>query len=341
MLGDKRKDIGDDWRAPEPDWPKVTYRTDWQEPLAPSEAFAQDLKGLLELKLKSSLTRRQWCALLESLLRLGLTTHVLWVCRLNTVAWRYTLEVLEGSESPSEAVVEKSLWSAHLGHGAFLDAGQNPDSYFRRQVESYSTARLGLNLLLHVLDDAGLGWNQPSGEKRGFPAAKQVSLLLDHLSEVRTRLPSDFKTMVLSHLGEILDDQSSKVSGGSGSSKNLCEFLTHTLRRRPSKEPSLNEHDQGYLLAKMPGPRNAPWVVRPGPVLLMVMCYSTWKSMQGAPVTLKHLARRFSIYGIRLSTGDLQDGVVANDLGAIGLLVDSPDAGGGRLVLNPFESEEV
>ena len=57
----------------------------------------------------------------------------------------------------------------------------------------------------------------------------------------------------------------------------------------------------------------------------------------GAPVTLQHLANRFSYYGVRLSTGDLQDGVIASDLGALGVLVDSPDAGGGRLVLNPFE----
>ena len=59
--------------------------------------------------------------------------------------------------------------------------------------------------------------------------------------------------------------------------------------------------------------------------------------MYGAPVTLQQLANRFSFYGVRLSTGDLHEGVVANDLAALGVLVDSPDAGGGRLVLNPFE----
>ena len=63
--------------------------------------------------------------------------------------------------------------------------------------------------------------------------------------------------------------------------------------------------------------------------------------MQGAPVTLQDLATRFSFYGIRLSTGDLQEGVIANDLEALGILVDSPDAGGGRLVLNPFEVDRL
>ncbi|MYE87502.1 hypothetical protein F4X33_00700 [Candidatus Poribacteria bacterium] len=335
LLGDPKRPVDDDWPVPELTWSHVPYRMERLDPLSPAEAFAQDLRELL--KLKPSLTRRQWCALLESLLRLGLSTHVLWVCRLNSEAWRYALEVLGGSDPPSEDEVERKLWSGHLSQGAFLDGGQNSDSYFKRQVESYATARLGLNLLLHSLEDANASWISSVQDNQGLPAAKQLSSLLDHLSNVSSRLPSDPKSWVMSQLGKILDDQSSKVSGNSGSPKNLYEFLAHTLRRRPSKEPALNEHDQGYLLVKLPGPRNAPWVVRPGPVLLMAMCYSTWRSMQGAPVTLQHLATRFSFYGIRLSTGDLQDGVVANDLEALGILVDSPDAGGGRLVLNPFE----
>lgn len=334
-LGDRRKPVDDAWTLPGVGWSQVPYRESPVDALCPAEAFAQDIGELI--KLKPSLTRRQWCALVESLLRLGLSTHVLWVCRLNSEVWRLALEVLDGREPPTPGQVEQKLWSGHLGYGAFLDGGQSSDSYFKRQVESYATARLGLNLLLHSLDDADVGWQLSVQGSHGLPAAQQISQLLAHLSTVRPCLPPDPRNWVMSELGGILDGESSKVSGRSGSPKNLYEFLAHTLRRRPSKDPSLNEHDQGYLLAKLPGPSNAPWVVRPGPVLLLAMCYSTWSSMSGAPVTLQHLATRFSFYGIRLSTGDLQEGVIANDLGALGVLVDSPDAGGGRLVLNPFE----
>ena len=336
LLGDQRKSVNDDWPIPDVTWSQVPYRVERTDPLSPAEAFAQDLKELQELK--PLLTRRQWCALVESLLRLGLSTHVLWVCRLNCEVWRYTLEVLEGHDPESEAEVERRLWSGHLGYGAFLDGGQSSDSYFRRQIESYVTARLGLNLLFHALEDINSGWTLSVTGTEGLPAAKQITQLLNHLAAVRACLPSDPKPWVMSQLGGVLDNQSSKVSGRTGGSpKNLFEFLVHTLRRRLSKDPSLYEHDQGYLLAKLPGPTNAPWVVRPGPVLLLAMCYSTWQSMHGAPVTLQHLANRFSYYGVRLSTDDLQDGPIANDLGALGVLVDSPDAGGGRLVLNPFE----
>ena len=341
FLDEKKKPIDDNWPTPELDWSRVPYRKVRSNLLSPAEVFVQDLEQLLCLK--PSLTRRQWCALFEGLLRLGLTSHVLWACRLNAVAWRFALDVLEGADAPGEQDVEATLWGGHLGHGAFLDGGQNADPYFRRQVESYSVARLGLNLLLHVLEDADVSWNCFSEGISALPAAQQLTSLFSHLSDsiksgaLDHLLPGPSSWMK-SQLGRILDAESSKVSGKSaGSPKNLYEFLAHTLRRRPSKDLALKEHDQGYLLAKLSGHSNAPWVVRPGPVLLLAMCYSTYSSMQGAPVTIQHLATRFSFYGVRLSTADLQDGAVARDLESLGVLVDSPDAGGGRLVLNPFE----
>lgn len=338
LLDDRRARIDGDDRPPDIEWSHVPYREELSESLSPAEAFAEDLRQLL--RLKPLLTRRQWCALLESLLRLGLAAHVLWVCRLNCEVWRCALEVLEGATPPSEVELEHRFWSTHLSHGAFLDGGQSSDSYFKRQVELYATARLGLNLLMHRLDDANVGWTLSVDDKCGLPAAAQGRQLLGHLCNVRESLSSDPARLINSDLGNILDDQASKVSGRSGAPKNLLEFLVHTLRRRPSKDPSLNEHDQGYLLAKLRGSNNAPWVVRPGPVLLLAMCYSTYSSRYGAPVNLQHLARRFSFYGIRLSTGDLQEGDIAKDLGALGVLVDSPDASGGRLVLNPFDVKE-
>ena len=106
---------------------------------------------------------------MESLLRLGLSAHVLWVCRLNCEVWRYALEVLDGSDPPSEDEMERRLWSGHLEYGAFLDGGQSSDSYFRRQIESYATARLGLNLLLHALEDANADWTL-SAKGNGEPS---------------------------------------------------------------------------------------------------------------------------------------------------------------------------
>lgn len=342
ILGAPKIPVDENWPTPSLEWSRVPYREERLYPLSPAETFAQDLEQLLLLK--GFLTRRQWCALFEGLLRLGLTSHVLWVCQLNVVAWKYALAILEGDDAPNEQQVERILWGPHLGHGSFLDSGQSADPYFRRQVEDYSKARLGLNLLLHVLDDADASWSCFSDDTPRLTAAKQLSSLFSHMSgaiksgAIKHLEPEPINGIKFWH-GQILDAAPSKVSGKSaGSAKNLYEFLAYTLRRREAKETALKEHDQGYLLAKAPGqPNSTRWEVRPGPVLLLAMCYSTYKSMQGAPVTLQHLAARFSFYGVRLSAGDLQDGVVARALESLGILVDSPDVGGGRLVLNPFE----
>lgn len=335
LVGDRRNSLDNNWHTPDIRWPQVTYRDSITEPLAPAEALARDLSEVLGLK--RYLTRRQWCALIESLLRLGLAMHVLWICRLNATVWGLLLDVLDAQIPASEIDVERLIWNGHLEHGAFLDGGQSSDAYLKRQVEAYATARIGINLVLHKLDEIDAPWVSPMRDNEPLPAAAQVADLLSHVSSVRAGIATDPRSWASVQLGRILDDQASKISARAGSPKNLYEFLAHTLRRRPSKDASMNEHDQGYLLAKMPGPSNAPWLVRPGPVLLLAMCYSTCRSMRGAPVTLHHLARRFAFYGVRLSGGDLHEGQLAGDLGTLGVLVDSPDAGGGRLVLNPFE----
>ena len=284
LLGDQRNRVDDDWEAPFLNWTEVPYREETNLPLIPAEAFAQDLGQLLHLK--RSLTRRQWCALVESLLRLGLSTHVLWVCRLNCHVWQSILEVLDGCNPPHKDDLGRTWWDKHLGFGAFLEGGQGSESYIRRHVESYAIARLGINLVLHGLDNAGSGWALDDQDGQPLPAATQISHMLNHVYDARRSLSEEPRSWAMSELGHILDDESSKISAKSGSPKNLKEFLDYTLRRRLSKNPSLSEHDQGYLLTKRSGSSNAPWVVRPGPVLLLALCYATCQSLPGAPITL-------------------------------------------------------
>lgn len=315
---------------------RVQFREDRREPYAPAEVFALDLRELLLLK--RSLTRRQWCALVESALRLGLVTHVLWICRLNVETWQMALEVLAGQAAPGPAEIENRLWQSHVGPRPFLDGGQQADPHLRRQVEEYTTARLGINLLLLAIDEFGgrSTWQLPREAEAGWSTGKQISCLLSHLMAHRGLLGPDPKGWAVQKLGEIVDAHPSKVSAESGPPSNLFEFLSYALRRRVTAEVSLQQHDQGYLLVKTSGKSNSPWVVRPGPVMLLAMCHATCKSMAGAPATIQDLARHFSYYGVRLAAGDLQTGPIAGDLEALGLMMDSPDAGGGRLILAPF-----
>lgn len=334
-----RSGINTEWLN-ELDLPKVAFRGKQQQPWSPAEVFAKDLDRLI--KLKQFLTRRQWCALVESLLRIGLVTHVLWVCSLNALVWENAKEVLDGEPPPSEDAINSMLWYKHTEGGPFLDGGQSAEPYLRRHIESYTTARLGLNLLFHALEEHSVPLDWPDeASRQGLAADAQITYFLEHLAQTKSSFGSDPKGWIISHLGSTIDDLAANrgitMSGQtSGVPKNLYEFLAYTLQRRRAREDVLKEHDQGYLLAKASSARSAPWVVRPGPVLLLAMCHATCASMAGVPVTLSHLANHFGYYGVRLATGDLQEGVIATDLETLGILVDSPDAGGGRLVLDPF-----
>lgn len=324
------------------DLPKISFRDQQQEPWIPAEVFTRDLDRLLLLK--PYLTRRQWCALIESLLRIGLVSHVLWICSLNTYAWSLVLEVLDGHSPPSRESIETVLWSKHLKREPFLDGGQHAEPYLRRQIESYAYARLGMNMLFHVMDRPGNSFEWPNEiASQGLPASAQIEFFLEHLAQERSSLGPDPRSQITNELGATVDSlvasRGITLSGKTkGVPKNLYEFLAYTLQRTRPVEVDLVEHDQGYLLAKASSASNSPWVVRPGPVLLLAMCHVTCASMNGAPVTLGHLADHFGYYGVRIGAGGLQEGVIANDLETLGVLVDSPDAGGGRLVLDPFRS---
>ncbi len=82
---------------------------------APAEQCCHDIDLLLPLKTK--LTRRQWTVLLEALLRLGLPTHVLWVCHVNTIIWDLALNAADRKGAHSRGrrgIVERELEPEHL-----------------------------------------------------------------------------------------------------------------------------------------------------------------------------------------------------------------------------------
>jgi hypothetical protein len=54
------------------------------------------------------------------------------------------------------------------------------------------------------------------------------------------------------------------------------------------------------------------------------------------PVSLDDLSGHFADYGLRVPAGELVHGKTGRDLTMLGLVIDSPDAAGGRLLVRPF-----
>ncbi len=98
----------------------------------------------------------------------------------------------------------------------------------------------------------------------------------------------------------------------------------------------MKSYDQAYLLAKQNRSNASPWPVDPGPVMLLLLLHCCCRSVGGAFTGVEDLRRYLAAYGIQAPAGSLQGGAAARHLERLGLVVDSPDAGGGRLLVDPF-----
>ena len=115
----------------------------------------------------------------------------------------------------------------------------------------------------------------------------------------------------------------------SGYTKNLFEFARHSLGQIKAKDPAERCYDLSYLLAYA-GDRK-PLPVAPGPDMLVMLVHACCAANPFIPVSLGDFKRYLGEYGLHVPAGELIDGNTGRDLAMLGLVVDSPDAAGGRL----------
>jgi hypothetical protein len=306
--------------------------------LSPAERFCQDLPAVLELK--PQLTRRQWTVLVEASLRLGLGMHVLWVCQLNVLAWELVLAAVAGKPMPSEGEIESLLWESHCESRPLLEIGQDSEPMLKQLIEKYAHARLGLNLLFYKLEESGVGWNTSAtigfSKQAGTTAASSVKEFLQYLSANVASIDANPERWLRKQSAELMDTTPTIRELGrcsAGFTKNLFEFTRHSLGQIKAKNIEQKSYDQSYLIAYR-GEKSQP--VQPGPAMLILLVHSCCKAQQGIPASLDDLKRHLCHYGLRTPTGELAEGRVGSDLEKLGLVVDSPDAAGGRMLVAPF-----
>jgi hypothetical protein len=306
--------------------------------LAPAERFCLDLPFVLELK--PQLTRRQWTVLVESLLRLGLGMHALWVCQVNVLAWKLVLNTAEGQPVPSVAQIESLIWESHTDAHPLLEIGQNSEPMLKQLIERYAYARLGLNLLFSRLEESGVGWDSNLAigysQQSGQSAATSIRTFLEHVATNRGSIDVNAAAWLRNECAELMDAVPAlreMAQCDAGFTKNLFEFARHSLGQIKAKNVEQKSYDQSYLIA-YPGGKSLP--VQPGPAMLILMVHACCKAQGGIPASLDDLRRHLSQYGLRTPAGELAEGRVGADLEKLGLVVDSPDAAGGRMLVPPF-----
>ena len=308
--------------------------------LCPAERFCKDLPAVLATK--SKLTRRQWTVLVESILRLGLGMHVLWTCNANSIVWEHVLEVASGATPPTAGEIETQVWQTHDKSRPLLELGADTGPLIERLIEQYAYARTGINLLLCKLEDVGSPW--PSAAIIGFDpssgtsAPSALASFLLHVSAHRQQIdPSDAGKWLRTHVGQMFDELPTLrelAKCDSGYTKNLFEFARHGLGQVKARDPEQRCYDLAYLFAYA-GERK-PLLLEPGPAMLVMLVHACCAANPSIPVSLDDFRRCLGEYGLNVPAGELVDGKTGRDLARLGLVVDSPDAAGGRLLVPPF-----
>ena len=304
----------------------------------PSERFADDLGFVIGLK--GRLTRRQWCILMESVIRLGMGMHQLWLCRLNARVWNLCLDAYRGLGVSLEEVVQTG-WASGEADEPLLQLAENAIPMVRRYMGEFGQARIGVNLVLWALEDAGSPW--PSDDKLGStrggaqnPAAA-IQRFLDHVS-----INKDGIERVLGEHGwGSLSLAAAAVADGDGrflsgaATRNMSFFVRYSLGQIQPTDQAQRQYDQGYLLYRQ-DQRGNRLLVQPAPSMLMLLVHCCCRSRGSVPASVEDLRSHVRAYGIDASAEELRSGQTARDLERLGLVVDSPDAGGGRLLVDPF-----
>ncbi len=295
---------------------------DAQEIHSPAKSFHEDLDAVL--RLKPYLTRRQWISMLESVLRIGTASHVLWICHVHEVVWGELQRCLSG-KVPLTDNLNSDLSIPSNGFWAYGDKAL-PKA--KDMIRKYYIARIGINHVLQVANHIGL---EIPGDC--LSTLEGVSSFLHTIYESHGKLSQHD---ILSKQRELLDMEPRQLACAKGIPSNMIEFVRYSLGQRQTAEVELKGYDQGYYLRKKEAYSAAPWIVSFGPVAAMALTYCCAiksKFPRNVADFCKHLAG----YGIYIHPND----VPASDLGStmtnLGLILDSPDAEGGMMISSPFK----
>ncbi|MDE3799577.1 hypothetical protein I7G59_19935 [Sinorhizobium meliloti] len=287
----------------------------------PARQFVQDLDSVIASK--DLLTRRQWTSLLEAILRLGTVAHVIWLCELHARVWACLSQALGGDGPKSVDDARLCMFPERF---SFLPLSNKPLPGIRDSISRYLTARLGINATLWALEEAGTKPADLLGSAEG---------LLEACGQVRSFCTSSRTSDIREIVEELTDRETRTLLCRKGIGSNINEFVTYSLQQRQTANPRLRGYDQGYLLRKRGTHANSPWIVSLGPVATIALVHCSLSGVAG-PRSVHRLAQHLSQYGVSMDHRDIPQNELGHQLRMLGLVLDSPDAESGMLLVPPF-----
>lgn len=288
----------------------------------PARRFTKDLEAIIQAK--GSMTRRQWTSLLEAVLRLAAASHVIWLCDVHSRVWSCLSAALTDGIVPfSEQEVRRAIFPEtpqYMGYGGKALQG------IKDKVSSYLNARLGINALLWSLNHGGAPY---SGH---ISSSADVMALCRHIRTHKNALATQG---ALQTIADLREQEARALLCKKGIGSNLLEFTRHVLGQRQAAAPLLKGYDQGYILKKKGNSPASPWVVSLGPVAVLALVHCSLAGM-GGPRSVHRLGKHLEAYGLIVDKHDIARNDLGHQLRMLGLVLDSPDAESGMLLLPPF-----
>jgi hypothetical protein len=287
----------------------------------PARQFAKDLRAVIQAK--EAMTRRQWISLLEAVVRLAAVAHVTWLCDVQARMWRCLSDTLTGNGPTGIAECRAAMFPEAP---QYMTYGGKALHGLKDRASGYLAARLGTNALLWSLEQAAAPFTGDISSSEG------VAQLCQHIRDNQAALPVA-KTQAT--LVEIREREARALNCRKGIGANLLEFARHSLGQRQTAASILRGYDQGYVLKKKGSSPSSPWVVSLGPVAILALVHCALAGM-GGPRSIHRLGQHLAAYGIVVDRHDIARNDLGHQLRMLGLVLDSPDAESGMLLLPPF-----
>jgi len=292
----------------------------------PARQFTRDLRTIIQAK--DAMTRRQWTSLLEAVLRLASVSHVTWLCDVQTRIWRCLLDALENKGPTTESEARQAVFPAAAQYMVY---GGKALHALKDRTSAYLTARLGINTVLWSLVHAGVPYEGDISSSRG------ITDLCQHIRDNHHGL---LATHARETFLDIREREARALNCRKGIGSNLLEFARHTLGQRQTAVQLLRGYDQGYVLRKRGSAPSSPWVVSLGPVAVLAVVHCALAGM-GGPRSIHRLSQHLASYGIAVDRHVIASNDLGNQLRMLGLVLDSPDAESGMLLLPPFPATQA
>jgi len=289
---------------------------------SPARQFCADLEAVVAAK--AVMTRRQWTSLLEALVRIASMAHVAWVCEVQRRLWASVRSVLRGEDPPTDtrsAVYPRVLTYLTFGVGAGSD--------LKDRISGYLSARLGLNAVLWTLQDSSVKFGEHLSSSQD--AGRFLELVKTHRTALST---------VLDEVATLMDVESRTLHCSRGIGKNIKEFARYVLQKRASANTLLRGYDQSYIVRQRRSSDTGPWLCVPGPVAVLMLVHCSTARLAG-PRSVHHLAQHMGKYGIDVDHKKIASNELGAQLRMLGLVLDSPDAESGMLLVPPFPHARV